>query len=189
MIREKLTSNICTDPKNIAWVLPRPQKGYRGRMPLHCEKKLILLAKRLLSKSNIQLLNLFCGKNKYGYRIDLKKEVKPDLVADAHNFSHLLNGKRFDVILADPPYSSSESKELYNTPPIHYKKWVGECDKVLKEGGILIVYHRLMLPNPNPNKYHIVKRVFIGEGTNHQLRLASFYLKRIRNKAYLYKFR
>src|SRR5271154_2476020 len=96
--------------KNMAWFLPRPKRDhYKGGMPLHCEEWLIALAKELLGKSDIQLLNLFCGMNKHGFRVDIKPDVKPDLVADAHNFSHHLRGQMFDVILADPPYSNEEA--------------------------------------------------------------------------------
>jgi 16S rRNA G966 N2-methylase RsmD len=59
--------------------------------------------------------------NKYGYRVDIKKEVKPDLLCDAHKLSSILKLK-FDIILADPPYSTEESKELYGTGPLNYMK-------------------------------------------------------------------
>lgn len=171
-----------TQQKNIAWFLPRPKPDrYKGGMPLYGEDWILDLAKDILKKENIDILNLFCGMNQKGFRIDLNPEVKPDYVADAHNFVKGLNGWAgpFDVILADPPYSNEESKELYNLGKIDYKKWTTECDKVLKEGGLLIVYHKYVMPNPNPEKYEVVKRVFIGTRTYHLPRVAIFFRKKL----------
>src|SRR3972149_10271003 len=154
-----------TQNKNIAWFLPRPKKDhYKGGMPLYCEEWLIKLAKQILNKEDIKLLNLFCGMNKYGLRLDIKSEVKPDIVCDVH---YLPLKVSFDVILADPPYSIEESKELYGTGKLNYKKWTQEAIKLLNNNGLLIVYHKYIMPNPNPEQFEIVKRVFVGSRTYH----------------------
>lgn len=171
--------------KNLAWFLPRPKPDrYRGGMPLHCEEWLINLARDILQKEDIKLLNLFCGMNKYGMRVDIKEEVEPDIVADAHNFvdANNLKEEQFDVILADPPYSNEESKELYGTPDINYNKWTKQCDKVLKPGGLLIVYHKYIMPNPDPSKYRVEKRVFIGNRSRHLPRVAIYFRKNFNQK-------
>lgn len=174
------------EEKNIAWYLPRPSKSkYKGSMPKHCELRLLKLAQFLLKREPLKILNLFCGMNEYGFRIDLNPKVNPDLLADAHNFAHLINEK-FNVIIADPPYSNRESKEIYKTPKLKYKKWASECDKVLEEGGLLIIYHNRTMTNPNPQKYIIIRRVFIGIAPNHSVRVALFFLKKIASKSYLY---
>ena len=71
--------------KNIAWFLPRPKPDhYKGGMPLYAEEWLIELAKDILSKKDgaslvvPKILNLFCGMNKIGTRIDINPKVKPD---------------------------------------------------------------------------------------------------------------
>ena len=167
-----------TQQKNLAWFLPRPKKDrYKGGMPLYCEEWLIDLAKDILGKEKPKLLNLFCGMNQLGVRVDIKEEVNPDYNYDAHKVSDLFN-KEFDIILADPPYSIEESKELYGTGPLKYKKWTSECDKILKKGGLLIVYHKYVMPNPDPKKYEVVKRVFIGNRTYHLPRVAIFFRKK-----------
>lgn len=169
-----------TQQKNLAWFLPRPKRDhYKGGMPLYCEEWLLELAQEILNIGiGAKILNLFCGMNKYGFRIDLKEEVNPDLVSDAHTFAHKLEGKQFDIILADPPYSTQEAKDIYGTPKLNYKKWTAECDKVLRPGGLLIVYHKFVMPNPNPEKYVTVKRVFIGNRTYHLPRVAIFFNKK-----------
>ncbi|HAX62341.1 MAG TPA: hypothetical protein DCX95_07310 [Elusimicrobia bacterium] len=111
-------------------------------------------------------------------RVDIKPEVNPDVCCDAHEFTKHLSDEKFDIILADPPYSDEESKELYETPKLNYKRWTAECDKVLKDGGLLIVYHKFIVPNPNPEKYEVVKRVFIGNRTWHLPRVAIFFKKK-----------
>jgi len=164
--------------KNIAWFLPRPGKSkYKGGMPLYCEEWLINLARNILVKDDIKILNLFCGMNKQGIRVDLNPEVNPDYLYDAHKITEILND-RFDVILADPPYSNQEAQELYGTPKLSYKKWTAECEKLLIDGGLLIVYHKLVMPNPDPNKFQVEKRVFIGTRTHHLPRVAIFFKKK-----------
>lgn len=164
--------------KNIAWFLPRPKKDrYKGGMPLYCEKWLIGLAEDILDNQNIRLLNLFCGMNKLGTRVDIRKEVSPDLLCDAHDIAKHFDYNSFDVILADPPYSDEESKELYGTGKLNYVKWTKQCDLLLKDGGLLIVYHKYIMPNPNPKKYKVVKRVFIGNRTYHIPRVAIYFMK------------
>ena len=177
-----------TQQKNIAWFLPRPKPDhYKGGMPLYAEEWLVELAKDILLKrgQDIDLLNLFCGMNKLGFRIDIKSEVKPDLLADAHDFTKKYAygydktlKRKFDVILADPPYSEEEARELYGTPKLNYKKWTAECDKVLRKGGLLIVYHKYVMPNPNPERYVVVKRVFIGNRSYHLPRVAIYFRKK-----------
>lgn len=174
-----------TQQKNLAWFLPRPKKDrYKGGMPLYCEEWLIDLAKDILNKDKIELLNLFCGMNKLGHRVDIKAEVHPDSLSDAHKVTQCFpHGKKFDVILADPPYSNDESKDLYNIKvPLKYKVWTNECDNLLMEGGLLIVYHKYVMPNPDPTKYEVVKRVFIGNRTYHLPRVAIYFRKKCSSK-------
>jgi DNA modification methylase len=172
---------ITQTEKNIAWFLPRPKPDrYKGGMPLYCEDWLIDLAKDILGKSTLKMINLFCGMNKHGVRIDLNKEVKPDLILDAHSFADewYFGEPTVDLIIADPPYSTEEAKEIYGTPKLNYKKWTAQCDKVLRSGGLLMVYHKYVMPNPNPEKYVVVKRVFIGNRTMHLPRVCIIFQKK-----------
>ena len=149
-------------------------------MPLYCEQWLIQLASDILQMPKPLVLNVFCGMNKIGYRVDIKPEVSPDLICDAHKLSEVITDK-FDVILADPPYSTEEAKEIYGTPPLKYKKWTAECEKLLRPGGLLIVYHKYVMPNPNPEIFVVEKRVFIGNRTMHLPRVAIYFRKKPNN--------
>jgi len=168
-----------TQQKNIAWYLPRPKKDrYKGGMPLYAEEWLLDLALEILNKKDAKILNLFCGMNKLGFRVDIKTDVNPDLLCDAHELTKHLEQK-FDIVLADPPYSNEEAKEIYGTPKLHYKQWTAEADKLLNPGGLLIIYHKYVMPNPNPDKYYIEKRVFIGNRIYHLPRIAIYFRKKI----------
>ena len=173
--------------KNIAWWLPRPTKyKYPGGMPLYCEKWLIDLAKNILHLHNPRILNVFCGGCKYGFRVDLNPEVKPDLLWDIHRLTKKAMGE-FDIILADPPYSNTEVKEVYEAcpyiqnvkyPKLRYKVWAKECHKLLKPGGLFIIYHKRFMPPPTKDDYLTAKRVFVGGKPNHTPRIAIFYKKK-----------
>lgn len=102
--------------------------------------------------------------------------MKPDLLCDAHELSKHLECK-FDIIFADPPYSNQEAQELYGTPKLKYKLWTSEATKCLNAGGLLIVYHKYVMPNPNPELYKVVKRVFIGSRVYHVPRVAIYFQK------------
>ncbi len=172
-----------TQQKNIAWFLPRPNPSrYKGSMPLHCEKWLVGLAQEILYPGYIdtkpmRLLHLFAGKGEYGFKVDINPEVEPDLVCDAHEVSKHLKDMTFDAILADPPYSNAESKEIYGTGKLHYKVWANDACKLLEPGGLFIIYHKLVMPNPNPDLFEIVKRVFVGIRINHPPRVALYFKK------------
>lgn len=163
--------------KNLAWYLPRPKPDrYKGGMPLYCEDWLIDEAKSILRNPAPKILHLFCGMGNHGLRVDIRREVQPHIVADAHTIDRVLATK-FDVILADPPYSDDEAAELYGTPPLNYRKWTRAADKLLVDGGLLIVYHRAIKPNPMPGRYNVVRRIFVGHRINHGVRAAIYFQK------------
>ena len=172
--------NTQAQSKNLAWFLPRPKPDrYKGGMPLYAESWLLDLARHLLDNPNAEILNLFCGMNAQGFRVDIKPEVEPDVCCDAHELSKHVN-KQFDVVLADPPYSTQEAKDIYGTPPLKYKRWTEEANKVLRPGGLLIVYHKYVMPNPNPQIFSVVKRVFLGNRVYHLPRVAVYFQKKDR---------
>lgn len=52
-----------------------------------------------------------------------------------------------------------------------------KSDRLLKPFGLLIVYHKYVMPNPDPTKYFVLKRVFIGNRTYHLPRAAIYFQK------------
>ena len=164
--------------KNDAWFLPRPKKNkYPGGIPLHAEEWITKMAMHLYGEKIKEkyILQPFGGAGKYGLILDIKDEANPDLIADAHNLP--FKDKIFKVVFCDPPYSNKEAKEIYGTPPLSYKDWSQEAERVLQNKGILILYHKHILPNPNPKVLSLKKRVFLGNRVYHTPRVIQFYQK------------
>jgi len=60
---------------------------------------------------------------------------------------------------------------------LNYSKWTSEATKLLNDFGLLIIYHKMIVPNPDSEVYEVEKRVFIGTRTNHPPRVAIFFRK------------
>lgn len=161
--------------ENIAWVLPRPSRSkYPGSFPLHFEKKLLNLLKIPRGPLGFaKILHPFGGKAEFGIIMDIKKEVNPHIVGDAHNLPFKDNV--FDVVILDPPYSLELSKKLYQTGRCNYKEYIPEALRVLKIGGYLIHYHILAFPYVNGAK--LIIRIFIQVRTFSRLRCVHIYQK------------
>jgi hypothetical protein len=167
-----------TQKKNLFWYLPRPKPDhYKGGMPLHAERWCLQLARDILNKQDATILNLFCGMNQEGFRVDIKPDVNPDLVCDAHELTKHIT-QTFDIIFADPPYSNEEAEEIYGTPKLNYSKWTSEATQLLNDRGLLVVYHKYVMPNPNPEIYVVAKRVAIANRTWHLPRVAIYFQKK-----------
>jgi hypothetical protein len=142
--------------KAICWHLPRPSCKYQGSYPLHFETKF----KKFIGLSDY--LHLFSGNAKTGFKVDIKIENKPDLVADCHMLPFRDN--IFDGVLADPPYSNDYAERLYKTPKLKPNKWIDEAVRVCKDGGIIGLYHIYWTKRPNLCSYlgiiTIVTRVY-----------------------------
>ena len=119
--------------------LPRPASKYPGCYPLHFEKHL----PELLETDNY--VHFFAGTAETGYRIDIKPELNPDLVADVHGIPWLESGS-FDGGMADPPYTKEFAKNLYNTEYPRWKEWTRELVRLVKPGGRIGIMHNYIVP-------------------------------------------
>lgn len=118
----------------IVWTLPRPPKSkYVGGFPLYFEENLI----KLLGYPRA-ILQPFGGLAEYGIRMDLKPEVNPDIVGDAHDIPYL--DQIFDCVILDPPYSDQQAADLYGTPKLNKSEYTREAVRVTKQGGWVVVY-------------------------------------------------
>jgi hypothetical protein len=71
------------------------------------------------------------------FRVDIRPETNPDLVADASNTE--LPDNRFDTVVLDPPYSRELAKN-YGTEK-YYKginAFTKEAARITKQGGLII---------------------------------------------------
>ncbi len=151
--------------ENLAWVLPRPGKsGYIGGFSSGFEPK--LLNELGLNEDEHLILQPFGGMATVGYRMDIKPDVRPNVIGDAHLLPFKSNV--FDMVLLDPPYSTELAKRLYGTKAVHFRKYTSEAVRVCKEGGYVVVYH--WHATPAIKNTLIVKRIFLQTRVNHKLR-------------------
>jgi len=130
--------------------LPRPAAKYPGCYPMHFERRL----PEILETKNY--VHLFAGMSKSGYKIDIKPDLNPDLVADVHNLKNI-NDNTFDGGIADPPYTKEFAKNLYNTDYPKWSVWVREFVRIVKEGGRLAIMHNYIIPRlPNCKMEEII---------------------------------
>jgi len=161
---------------NLVWVLPRPRlekdrSYYPGSFPLHFEKRLW----RILGKPE-QVLHNFGGKAEIGIRVDLKRDVKPDVIADAHHLPFRNN--IFNTVICDPPYSDEETNKLYGvSTPLKYKIWLKEAERVLKDRGFLVQYHDRWLPRPKSCSYWM--RIIVLVSQHHRGRICGIFQKEV----------
>ena len=163
---------------NLAWVLPRPRRcnKYIGSFPQHFEKKVIRLLGFDEIKDKNKILHPFCGMSEFGIRVDIKPEVKPDYIGDAHNLE-MFKDETFDLVILDPPYSEEYSKRLYGTKKLKFKTYTKEAIRVLKNGGYLVMYH--CLATPRIENTVLFKRIFLETRVWHKLRCIHIHKKDI----------
>ena len=158
---------------SVAWVLPRPNKSrYVGSFPLHFERKLLNLLE--LNENDHKILHPFGGKAQFGVRCDIKLEVEPDYICDAHALPFRDN--TYDLVVLDPPYSEAYSKRLYGTGKLKFKTYTAEAVRVCKEGGYVVMYH--YLATPRIENTILVKRIFLETRVWHKLRCVHIHQKR-----------
>jgi SAM-dependent methyltransferase len=118
----------------LVWTLPRPPKSrYKGGFPLYFEQNLM----QLLGYPE-RTLRPVGGRAEIGTRVDIKPDVQPDILADAHALP--IEDESYDLVVLDPPYSDEEAAELYETPKLKPGVYTAEAVRVLREGGWLAVY-------------------------------------------------
>jgi 16S rRNA G966 N2-methylase RsmD len=92
--------------------------------------------------------HLFCGScDLLNYRVDINSTTKANIVTTVQSFIDMCveNGRRFDLIIIDPPYSK-RFDEMYGTQNINHIRSGGEflehlvsqCLKILNPNGVLI---------------------------------------------------
>jgi|TARA_Y100000310_G_scaffold141356_1_gene140802 hypothetical protein len=99
------------------------------------------------------VLNLFSGMIKLNIE-EIRNDIRKDMVADFHydalEFVEKWDGKRFNTILLDPPYSYRKSMEMYEgqvMSPFNILK--DKLIPILNEDGIVITfgYHSNVMGN------------------------------------------
>lgn len=120
-------------------------------------------------------LHLFSGSLPKGDYIRFDLVQNADVVGDAHQLSSYFPENHFDIIYADPPYSSEDANK-YGTPMINRNKVVKECWKVLKPKGLL-VWLDCIYPMYSKKEMKLVGTIGVIRSTNHRFRVILIYRK------------
>jgi hypothetical protein len=105
-------------------------------------------------------------------------QYAPELVGDVLNCRELVDavlpqGTRFDLVTADPPYSSQDA-EHYQTPMIDRRKVMAALADVTFRGGHL-VWLDTVWPMHSKTQWITVGRICLVRSTNHRVRLVSIF--------------
>ena len=126
------------------WGLQNSMNGYPGAFPAGFIRN---VKRRWWGKSRLWL---FSGSftDPEGMTFDIKRELNPDVQGECQHLP--FKDCSFDFVLADPPYSEQESKDLYNLPYCNITKVLSEMLRVCKPGGHILFLHRIV-PTAHPN--------------------------------------
>ena len=163
--------NESTVLANMVWVLPRPRLPYyKGGVPLHFEKRLWRLLGKPLKE---EILQPFGGLAEYGTRVDVLKEVHPDLFGDAHLLP--FTDCSFKVVICDPPYSGENAVKMYGFNNLKEQEWIKETGRVTAQRGFLVIYHEKWIPRPKD--FSFWARIIVLLKAHHSARICSIFQK------------
>lgn len=88
-----------------------------------------------------KVLHLCSGSMLTGTRVDIRPEMRPDIVADCRRVP--LPDESFDFIMADPPYSAEYARELYGVEADYPRpgQIAKEACRLLRPGGKFGLLH------------------------------------------------
>jgi len=105
------------------------------------------------------VLNVCCGYSEIGFRVDLVKRVKPDLIADVYHLPFAEN--TFDTVLCDPPFSYYQRG----------KKWFWLAMKDIARKRLILSTSLRVIPMGNKGKIITNKIFFALQCSTNFLRL------------------
>ena len=122
------------------------------------------------------ILHLFSGslKDVEGIKFDRREDLNPDVVGDAEKLSEYFTQK-FNLILADPPYSEEDALH-YGVSMCNRNKVVQECVKVLDNEGFLVWLDQV-LPMYSSKQLKLIGAIGIVRSTNNRVRMAFIFQK------------
>ena len=153
------------------WVIGNTYKrlhGYYGEYPPSYLRRV-----KSLFPDCDNILQLFGDVVHEDITLDINPELSPTVVGTAHSMPFADN--KFDLIIADPPYSKEHAAK-YNYPMINRRKTFKECYRVLKPGGFL-VWLDWLLPMYRKDEWLMVGTIGIVAGTNRKIRGTTIYQK------------
>jgi hypothetical protein len=148
--------------------------GYHGSYPSSYLKRITSLFPDCK-----KVLHLFSGslpEDKRYTRVDIKPELKPEILCDAEELSNHIDPESYDIIYADPPYTNSDALQ-YGTPMCNRNKVLKECYKILKPGGY-VCWMDMVLPMYSKEAFQRIGEISISRSTNHRVRTVFIFQKK-----------
>lgn len=123
-------------------------------------------------------LHLFSGKVDLktfpGDTVDINPDIKPTWVDDAQTLENIPL-KKYDLVLADPPYSV-EDAEHYKTTMVKRNKVMRALGKGLKKQ-VFVVWLDQVLPMYRKDQFKIIGVIGMVKSTNHRFRVVTIFQK------------
>jgi len=148
------------------WFFHRPTSKYFGAYPMGYEKRLLKYYGGNL------IIHSCCGTSKIGVGVDINREVKPTVIADAQHLPFRDNIA--DSVWIDPPYNEEYSKR-YNCSYPSMFKILNEAVRVCKPDKFICFLH-LVFPF-TPKGTETETKIAVGIGPSKRLRVLSIFRK------------
>lgn len=151
----------------------RVQTGYYGGYPAGYLRRI-----KALFPDKRRVLHLFSGAVDLaampGDTVDINQELNPTFVDDAQTLSNVPL-ERYDLILADPPYSENDA-ERYGTTMVKRNKVLKALQRVTL--GTHIVWLDQVLPMYRRDAFGIDAVIGMVKSTNHRFRMVTIFRRR-----------
>jgi hypothetical protein len=128
-----------------------------------------------------RVLHLFSGSLPRGPYTRFDRREGADVVGEAEQLASYFPDRRpdgsvFDLVLADPPYSTADALK-YGAPALVNRRKVFEgVHEILEPGGVL-VWLDLILPMFAKTHWHLWGLIGLVGSTNHKVRLVSMFTR------------
>ena len=126
-----------------------------------------------------QLLHLFSGKvdkedANSGVRFDIKNlEGFTDVIGDVRNINNIFKPNSFDLVLADPPYTTNDFA-IYGATPFSKAAVLKNLYDIVIPGGF-VVWLDIRVPIFNKERFNWVGNIELITGTNRIIRTTTIF--------------
>ena len=124
------------------WLCANPPRGEQAQM---FPSRFLLNLERIYPTKGKEVLWMFCGSVKPSSgndTNDIRPETKPTY---ACSFKDIPENKKYDLIIADPPYNALYAKEWDSDVP-KPKHIIEKAARLLLPNGILLLFHIIVAP-------------------------------------------
>jgi 16S rRNA G966 N2-methylase RsmD len=127
------------------------------------------------SKKILHLFSGSLGPKEKGDRVDVNPNLNPDICCKAEELSENVTYGKYELIIADPPYSNEDAKH-YGTPMINRNEVVKQCSIILPEFGHLVWLDQVF-PMFKKKIMRLIGTIGIVRSTNHRVRTTFIWTK------------